>query len=283
MTAKRLDGKVLARDVRRALKVRVREQLQDQGRVPCLAVVLVGEDSASQIYVASKERMAGRVGIRSLAHRLPASTSQVDLEDLLGRLGEDKSVDGILLQLPLPEGLDEAAALEKIPPSKDVDGLHPRNLANLALGQEGLLPCTPKGVIRLLQEASFQFTGARALVIGRSRLVGKPLAYLLTNRHATVTLAHSRTRNLAELARQADLVIAAVGRREMVRGDWIQKGAWVVDVGIHRGEDGTLAGDVAFAEVAPRASHITPVPGGVGPMTISMLLENTVLAWESRL
>lgn len=278
--AKLLDGKITARNVRRELKARIAEKVEAIGRPPFLAVVLVGDDPASQVYVAKKEKFAGRVGMETTTHTLPATSTQEEVEALVRSLGADSGVDGILVQLPLPGDLDSDRVVRCIPPEKDADGLNVVNLAELAVGNECLVPCTPKGVIRLLDEAGFPFEGAEVLVIGRSRLVGKPMAYLLTNRNATVTLAHSRTRNLADLARKADLVVAAVGRKRMVTGDWIQEGAWVIDVGIHREEDGSLCGDVDFDSVEPRASHLTPVPGGVGPMTISMLLENTVDAWE---
>lgn len=283
MAAEVLDGKGLARRVRQELKEQVAALADGVGRGPCLAVVLVGDDPASQIYVSSKEKAAARIGMTSIARRLPADCDQATLEATLAELAADDGVDGILLQLPLPRGLDSDAALLVIPPEKDVDGLHPRNIGELAIGHEHLVPCTPRGVIRLLDDAGFAYQGAAALVIGRSRLVGRPMAFLLTNRSATVTVAHSRSRDLPALVGAADLVVAAVGKRGLVEGAWLRPGAWVVDVGIHRLEDGTLCGDVDYASARDRAARITPVPGGVGPMTIAMLLENTLLACRARL
>ncbi len=269
-----LDGTALARKVRRQLKQDVQEFGTRQGRPPGLAVVLVGEDPASQVYVRMKQRRAKKIGITSFVHRLPETTSQIDLEEQLRALGADANVDGILLQLPLPGKLDVDAALSCIPLDKDVDGLTRESLARTFLGQPGQRPCTPKGVLRLLEEAEFSFEGTRALVIGRSRLVGRPLAAMLTNRNCTVTLAHSKSVNLKQLVGEAELIVAAAGVQGLVRGEWIPQGAWVIDVGIHRLEDGSLTGDVEFEVAQKRARWITPVPGGVGPMTIAMLLEN---------
>jgi len=279
--AELLDGKALARQVRAELETEVKAAAEAAGRPPGLAVVLVGEDPASAIYVGRKEKLAGKAGIRSFSHRLPAETTQEELEALLDELGSKDEVDGILVQLPLPGHLDSDRALLRIPAEKDVDGLTPVSLGRLAQGDEHLVPCTPRGVIRMLDTAGFEYSGAKALVIGRSRLVGKPMAYLLTNRNATVTIAHSRTKDLPALVGQSELVVAAVGRKGMVQGSWLKLGAWVVDVGIHRNDDGTLAGDVA-PDARDRAAKLTPVPGGVGPMTIAMLLENTFLAFQAR-
>jgi methylenetetrahydrofolate dehydrogenase (NADP+)/methenyltetrahydrofolate cyclohydrolase len=282
VSAEILDGKGLARRVRKGLKERAAELAEKHGRPPGLAVVLVGDDPASAIYVGKKEKLATKIGYRSWVERMTADTAQSDLEGKLRALAEDDAVDGILLQLPLPKGLDTDAALACIPVEKDVDGLTHASQARCFLDEPGLRPCTPKGVVRMLEDAGFEFSGARALVIGRSRLVGKPLATMLTGKNCTVTLAHSRTKDLAGEARRADLVCAAVGKAELVRGDWLKPGAWVVDVGIHRKDDGSLCGDVAFEEASEVAARLSPVPGGVGPMTIAMLLENTAEAMERR-
>lgn len=282
MSAEILDGKGLARRVRKGLKERAAALAATHGRPPGLAVVLVGGDPASAIYVGKKERLAGKAGYRSWAERLPGDTSQSDLEGHLRAFAEDDAVDGILLQLPLPEGLDQEAALACIPEAKDVDGLTRASQASCFLGDPGLRPCTPKGVVRMLEDAGFEFSGARALVIGRSRLVGKPLAAMLTGKNCTVTLAHSRTKDLEGEVGRADLVCAAVGVPELVQGRWLKPGAWVVDVGIHRRDDGSLCGDVEQESAASAAAYLTPVPGGVGPMTIAMLLENTAEAMERR-
>jgi methylenetetrahydrofolate dehydrogenase (NADP+)/methenyltetrahydrofolate cyclohydrolase len=272
-----IDGKATSAKVREEVATRV-AALVAKGITPGLAVVLVGEDPASQVYVRNKDRAAHAVGIDAETHRLPAQTSQEDLLALVAELNTDPKVHGILVQLPLPKGLDEAAVVRAIDPHKDVDGLHPLNVAALSMGEEGLVPCTPAGCIELCDRYGVELEGARAVVIGRSMLVGKPVAQLLLARHATVTMAHSRTRDLAGLCREADLIIAAVGREGLVRGDWVKPGACVLDVGINRGADGKLHGDVAFDEVASVAGAVTPVPGGVGPMTIAMLLSNTVVA-----
>jgi methylenetetrahydrofolate dehydrogenase (NADP+)/methenyltetrahydrofolate cyclohydrolase len=246
-------------------------------------VVLAGDDPASAVYVRNKEKAANEVGIRGAVHRLPASVSEAELLELVEQLNHDETVDGILVQLPLPHGLAADRIVERIEPRKDVDGLHPVNIGALWSGKAGLVPCTPLGCLRLLDEEKVPLEGARALIIGRSNLVGKPLGALLLARNATVTLAHSRTRDLAERCREAELLIAAVGSPGLVRGSWIRPGAVVLDVGTSRLESGKLAGDVDFAAAEAVASAITPVPGGVGPMTIAMLLENTVRAATQRL
>ena len=274
MTAKLIDGKKIAETLRATLAVQV-AQLDFQ---PGLAVILVGDDPASAVYVRNKDKAATGVGIAARTIRLPADTSQAALMALIGELNDDRDVDGILLQLPLPVGLDSQMAIRAIDPAKDVDGLTPTNAGLLAAGQPALVPCTPLGTMKLLAEAGVTLRGARALVLGRSVLVGKPVAALLTAADATVTIAHSRTRDLAAECRRAEVLVAAVGRPEMVRGDWVANDAVVIDVGINRLPDGRLVGDVAFGEVSPIASAITPVPGGVGPMTIACLLENTVTA-----
>ena len=283
MKAKLLDGRAIAASVREEVAVAAAAFLAKHGRAPGLEVVLVGEDAASQVYVRNKERAAEKTGIRGAVHRLPAETSQADLLALLGRLNADDAVDGILVQLPVPEGLDELITTDAIDPAKDVDGLHPVNAGRLLGGREGLVPCTPRGCMRLLEETGVELSGKRALVLGRSNLVGKPIAQLLLGANCTVTMAHSRTEDLRERVLEADVVVAAVGRPKMVQGDWIKEGAVVIDVGINRLEDGSLCGDVDFEAAAERASWITPVPRGVGPMTIAMLLANTVRAANARL
>jgi len=255
-------------------------RLAARGRSTGLATVLVGDDPASQVYVGSKVRACQEVGIESFGHRLPASTSQAELLDLIGRLGRDPRVHGILVQLPLPAGIDTQVVIEAIPPHKDVDGLHPVNQGRLLAGQPGLRPCTPLGVLRLLDEVGVPLAGARAAVVGRSVLVGKPVALLLLERHATVTMCHSRTADLPGEIGRADVLVAAAGQSDLVRGAWIRPGAVVIDVGINRGPDGKVRGDVEFAPAAERAGYITPVPGGVGPMTVAMLLANTATAAE---
>jgi len=274
-----IDGKAVAAAVRGEVRERA-ARLAARGIEPGLATVLVGDDRASQIYVGSKERACGEVGIRSFGHRLPASISQAELLDLIVRLGRDDRVHGILVQLPLPAPLEAQPIIEAIPPAKDVDGLHPVSQGRLLAGQPGMRPCTPLGVMRLLDETGVQLRGARAVVVGRSLLVGKPVALLLLERHATVTMCHSRTADLAGEVGRADILVAATGQAGLVQGDWVRPGAVVIDVGINRGADGKLTGDVEFGPAAERASHITPVPGGVGPMTVAMLLANTVTAAE---
>ena len=243
--------------------------------------MLVGEDPASAVYVRSKGKATREAGMASFEHKLSADTSEVDLLALVGRLNADPAVDGILVQLPLPPQIDAAKVLALIDPAKDVDGFHVENAGRLAVGAEALVPCTPLGCLHLLKRELGDLSGLDAVVIGRSNIVGKPMAMLLLGESATVTIAHSRTRDLPALVRRADIVVAAVGRPEMVRGDWIKPGATVIDVGINR-VDGRLVGDVAFAEAAEVAGAITPVPGGVGPMTIAMLLRNTLVAAHRR-
>ncbi|HLK12061.1 MAG TPA: bifunctional methylenetetrahydrofolate dehydrogenase/methenyltetrahydrofolate cyclohydrolase FolD [Candidatus Binatia bacterium] len=274
-----IDGKAVAAAVRDEVRARVR-RLAARGTVPGLATVLVGDDPASCLYVGNKERACEDVGMRSFGHRLPASTAQAELLACVRALGDDPRVHGILVQLPLPAPLEARAVIEAVAPEKDVDGLHPLNQGRLMAGEPGLRPCTPLGVLRLLDEVGAELRGARAVVIGRSALVGKPVALLLLERHATVTLCHSRTVDLAAEVSRADVVIAAAGKAGLVRGEWIRPGAVVIDVGMNRGPDGKLCGDVDFAAARDRAGHITPVPGGVGPMTVAMLLANTVTAAE---
>jgi len=279
-----IDGKAFAEALRARIGTAAAAFAQATGRRPGLAVVLVGEDPASQVYVGAKARACAAAGIASFEYRLPAETSEPALLSLIERLNQDEAVDGILVQLPLPGQLDEQAIIAAIDPDKDVDGFHVINAGRLSVGQEGFVPCTPLGCIMLLKDRLGDLSGLEAVVLGRSNIVGKPMAQLLIDANATVTIAHSRTRNLPEIVRRADIVVAAVGRPEMVRGDWIKPGATVIDVGINRlppaeGEaKGRLVGDVAFDEAAAVAGAITPVPGGVGPMTIAVLLRNTLIA-----
>lgn len=292
MTARIIDGKATAAAVLAEVKARADAFRAARGRPPGLAVVLVGEDPASQVYVRNKGREAEAAGFRSEQHTLPVTTSQADLLALVARLNADPGIDGILVQLPLPKGIDAETVLTAIDPAKDVDGFHPVNVGLLGSGatDRALVPCTPAGSMILLESVlGPSLAGKHAVVVGRSNIVGKPIAQLLLQRDATVTIAHSRTTDLAALCRQADVLVAAVGRPEMVRGDWVKPGAVVIDVGINRipapdkGEGKTrLVGDVAFAEAAEVASAITPVPGGVGPMTIALLMANTVTAAHLR-
>ena len=277
----RIDGQAVAARLRAEVAAAA-TGLRGQGVVPTLAAVLVGDDPASAVYVRSKTKAAREANVDVRDHKLPATTSQTALIALIEQLNRDPVVDGILVQLPLPAPLDADAVIRALDPSKDVDGLHPMSLGLLAQGKPSFVPCTPSGCMRLLREVDAELAGARAVVIGRSLLVGKPIALLLANASATVTLCHSRTRDLADEARRADIVVAAVGKPEMVRGDWIKPGAIVLDVGINRTAAGTLIGDVEFAAAAERARAITPVPRGVGPMTIACLLENTVMASRRR-
>ena len=272
-----IDGKAVARNLRESIKHHVDVLIEDHKIMPGLAVVLVGDDPASHIYVASKETAAKRAGIRSFVHRLPKNTSQDTLVALLHKLNKDKKVNGILVQLPLPKQMDEATILRHIDPTKDVDGLHIENVGRLAAGLPGMVPCTPLGCLMLIKSVEPNLTGLHAVVIGRSNLVGKPMAQLLLKENCTVTIAHSRTPQLAHVARQADILVTAVGKPGLVKADWVKPGAIVIDVGITRQED-RIVGDVDFLEVLPVAGFITPVPGGVGPMTIACLLGNTVAA-----
>jgi methylenetetrahydrofolate dehydrogenase (NADP+)/methenyltetrahydrofolate cyclohydrolase len=278
MSAVLIDGKARAA----SLRAEVAARAAGLGYRPGLAVVLVGANPASAVYVRAKDKAAREAGLDARTIRLAEDTPQAALLAEIARLNADPSVDGILVQLPLPPQIDTRAVIEAIDPGKDVDGFHPLNVGRLADGMKVLTPCTPLGVMKLLASAGVALRGARALVLGRSGIVGKPVANLLLAADATVTVAHSRTRDLAGLCRSADIVVAAVGRPEMVRGDWISPGAVVIDVGINRLEDGRLVGDVAFEECLGHAGAITPVPGGVGPMTIACLLENTLEAALSR-
>jgi methylenetetrahydrofolate dehydrogenase (NADP+)/methenyltetrahydrofolate cyclohydrolase len=280
-----LDGKAMAALTRLEVAKDV-AALTARGIVPGLAVALVGDDAASQVYVGSKVKACAEVGMVSTLERLPATTTQAELETLLLRWNADPAIDGILVQFPLPKGLNQQRIIDLIDPAKDVDGFGAENLGKLAAGRSGLVACTPSGVMDILRRygknSGFQIAGKHAVVLGRSVTVGRPMALLLLNADATVTVCHSRTPNIAAHIQQADIVVAAVGQRHMVQGAWLKPGAVVVDVGIHRGEDGKLSGDVDYAAALPRVAAITPVPGGVGPMTIAHLLRNTVLACQSR-
>lgn len=280
-----IDGKALARRIESELAVESEAMKKAFGRAPGLAVVLVGDDPASQVYVRNKARACARAGIESFEHRLPAQTSEDELIALIDRLNADEAVDGILVQLPLPRGLSAQTVIERISPDKDVDGFHPTSAGALMIGrkEKGFRPCTPAGVMALLEEAQIDPSGKNAVVLGRSNIVGKPAALMLLEADATVTIAHSRTQNLPELLKQADIVVAAVGRPKMITGGMIKPGAVVIDVGINRLSDGSLAGDVDFASVKDVAGAVTPVPGGVGPMTIAMLMKNTLTAAKRRL
>ena len=278
-----LDGKVVAQKILDDVRTGVARLKDRTGTVPTLAVVLVGDFAPSKVYVASKKRAADTVGIASQDHIHHAGLERTALLALLRKLNADPGVHGILLQLPLPVGLDEDEAIEAIAPEKDADGLHPQNLGRLLAGEPGVVPCTPAGCLEILDHYGCELKGAEAVVIGRSRLVGKPLAQLLLARHATVTTCHTRTRDLTAHTRRADVLCVAAGRPRTVTGDMVKPGAWVIDVGINRLETGKLVGDVDFESVAARAHAVTPVPGGVGPMTIAMLLRNTLRAAERQL
>ncbi len=282
MTAKILDGKAVAAKERTKSAARAADFFSKYGRAPGLAVVKVGEDPASAVYVRNKRKACEECGIASFAHDLPAGTSRAELLGLIERLNRDDAVDGILLQLPLPRGLDSTEIMDTIDPAKDVDGFHPTNTGLLAQKRPGLRPCTPWGVMRLLKENSIDVTGMRATVVGASNIVGRPMALELLLARATVTVCHTGTRDLQGEVQRADLVVAAVGKPAYIPGIWIRDGAVVIDVGINRLPDGKLAGDVEYAPAAARAAWITPVPGGVGPMTIAMLLSNTVDAALAR-
>jgi methylenetetrahydrofolate dehydrogenase (NADP+) / methenyltetrahydrofolate cyclohydrolase len=287
MTARRIDGKAAALAVRERVASAAADFASRTGRPPGLATVLVGEDPASAVYVRSKGKATAEAGMESFAHHLPADTSEEALLDLVVLLNNDDRVDGILVQLPLPPQIDPTRVIAAIDPAKDVDGFHPVNAGRLATGLEAMVPCTPLGCLYLLKQELGSIAGKDAVVIGRSNIVGKPMTMLLLGESATVTVAHSKTRDLPDVVRRADIVVAAVGRPQMVRGDWIKPGAVVIDVGINRiagAEEGKtrLVGDVAFDEAAQVASAITPVPGGVGPMTIAMLLRNTLVVAHRR-
>ncbi|MFL5451754.1 MAG: bifunctional methylenetetrahydrofolate dehydrogenase/methenyltetrahydrofolate cyclohydrolase FolD [Myxococcales bacterium] len=282
MAAKIIDGKAIAARVRAEVAQGVKELVARTGLPPGLAAVRVGEDPASIIYVRNKIKACAEVGIASFEHALPERTSQEDLLGLVARLNADERVHGILVQLPLPKHIDPDRVIDLVSPEKDVDGFGPRSVAALAMGRPGLRACTPSGCLRLLDEVETKLPGARALVIGRSLIVGKPMALLLLERNATVTMAHSRTQDLPGEVARADVLVAAIGKAELIKGSWVKPGATVIDVGMNRLPDGKLKGDVEFAAASERARAITPVPGGVGPMTIAYLLRNTLTAARHR-
>jgi methylenetetrahydrofolate dehydrogenase (NADP+)/methenyltetrahydrofolate cyclohydrolase len=279
MVAKILDGKALAQKIQSRLQAEIAQQIPLKNRKPGLAVLMVGDNPASAVYVRNKEKACEKIGMASYGKHFPADTTQAELEAVIEELNQDPNVDGILVQLPLPAHFDSVALLHTIAPEKDADGLHPSNLGKLVRGEKGLRSCTPAGVMEILKEYDIPIAGKKAVVVGRSILVGKPLALMLLEENATVTIAHSRTANLKEVTREADILIAAVGKPEMITADMVKPNAVVIDVGINRipTEDGKgrLVGDVAYEEVKEVASYITPVPGGVGPMTVTMLLQNT--------
>ena len=279
MSATPIDGKAIAQEYRAELAVRV-ERLRTAGIVPCLAVVIVGEDPASQVYVRNKSFACESIGMRSVVHALSAATTQAELIAFVKHLNADPAVHGILVQMPLPRPLDKHAVIEAIAPEKDVDGFHYLNVGKLVAGDPAFYPCTPWGVMKILEHEGVKVEGAHVVVVGRSNIVGKPMAMLLINAGATVSVCHSKTRDLGEITRQGDILIVAVGRPRLVTGDMVKPGAVVIDVGVNRLPDGSLAGDVDFASVSRVASRVSPVPGGVGPMTIAMLLANTVKSAE---
>lgn len=281
MNAKLIDGKAISAKKREEIRQKSELFEKETGRKICLAVVLIGNDPASEVYVRNKIRGCEATNIKSLSYTLPATITQAQAEEVVRALAVDDAVDGILVQLPLPAGLNETKILNLIPPEKDVDGFHPVNVGNLVLGKESIVACTPMGVMTMLHEYGVEISGKNAVVIGRSNIVGKPMALLLLRENATVTVCHSKTKNLKEICKNADILVAAIGRPAFVTADMVKEGAVVIDVGINR-VDGKLKGDVDFEKVGEKASYITPVPGGVGPMTITTLLENTYLCGVKR-
>ena len=274
-----IDGKEISTQIKDELKEQV-SKMKAEGITLCLAVIQVGADPASCVYVRNKKKACEYIGIESLSYELPEETSQEELLNLIKELNGKKEVNGILVQLPLPRGLDEEKILDAIDPLKDVDGFHPMNVGNLSIGRKGFVSCTPAGVIQLLKRSGIEIEGKECVVIGRSNIVGKPMSMLLLRENGTVTTAHSRTKNLKEVTRRADILVAAVGKPRMITADYVKEGAVVIDVGIHRNEDNKLCGDVDYENVAPKCSAITPVPGGVGPMTIAMLMKNCVESYS---
>ena len=272
-----IDGKKLAKTTRENLRLEV-EELKENGINPKLAVIMVGNNSASQIYVRNKSRACDEVGIEFEEYLLPATTEQSELLNLIDKLNKQEDINGILLQSPIPDGLDINEAFRKISPDKDVDGFHPVNVGKLVLGQDTFVSCTPYGIMKMFEAYNIDLEGKNAVVIGRSNIVGKPMSHCLLNKNATVTICHSRTKNLAEITKRADILVAAIGKAEFVKADMVKEGVVVIDVGINRTEEGKLKGDVDFENVSKKASYITPVPGGVGPMTIAMLMNNVVKA-----
>ncbi|MFL2630739.1 MAG: bifunctional methylenetetrahydrofolate dehydrogenase/methenyltetrahydrofolate cyclohydrolase FolD [Thermodesulfobacteriota bacterium] len=280
MSDKLIDGKLVSKEIREIIRSKAAKIKEESSRIPGLAAVLVGEDPASQIYVRNKRKACEDVGIYSEEHKLAESTTQNELLELINKLNNDKNINGILIQLPLPSHIDESLILNSVAPDKDVDGFHPINAGYLFEGKPSFIPCTPHGIIKMLEFYEIEIEGKNAVVLGRSNIVGKPASILLLQKNATVTICHSRTKDLAKILSAADIIVAAIGRANFVKKDMVKKGAVVIDVGINRLETGKLAGDVDFTEVSKVCSYITPVPGGVGPMTITMLLWNTVLSLE---
>lgn len=281
--AKIIDGKAIAKQIRSEIAAETAEFIKNTGKTPGLAVIIVGTDPASQVYVRNKRKACEEVGFYSEGYELPESTTQKELEALIDKLNSDDKIDGILVQLPLPKHLDETAVLLKIDPRKDVDAFHPYNVGKIMIGNYKFLPCTPAGVMALLERSGIDVSGKECVVVGRSNIVGKPQALLLLGANGTVTVCHSRTKNLAEVCRRADILVAAIGKADFFGAEYIKSGAVVIDVGMNRRPDGKLTGDVNFAEAEPVASYITPVPGGVGPMTITMLMKNTLTAAKDSL
>ncbi|MCM1258934.1 MAG: bifunctional methylenetetrahydrofolate dehydrogenase/methenyltetrahydrofolate cyclohydrolase FolD [Roseburia sp.] len=275
-----IDGKKISSEIKEELKEKV-AQLKSQGIEGCLAVIQVGDDPASSVYVKNKKKACEYIGIQSKSYELPESTTQEELLKLIGDLNADSSVNGILVQLPIPAHIEEKTIINAISPKKDVDGFHPESVGSLTIGQKGFVSCTPAGIIELLKRSDVSMDGKNCVVVGRSNIVGKPMALLMLRENATVTIAHSHTKNLKELCKSADILIVAVGKKEFITADCIKEGAVVIDVGIHRDENNKLSGDVKYEEAAKKASKITPVPGGVGPMTIAMLMHNCVEAMEA--
>ena len=280
--AKIIDGKAISKQIREEIAAETLEFAAKSGFKPGLAVVIVGEDPASQVYVRNKRKACDEVGFYSESYELPAETTQEELEALVDKLNNDDNIHGILVQLPLPKHLDETRVLLRINPEKDVDAFHPYNVGKIMIGDYSFLPCTPAGVMALIERSEIDVCGKKCVVIGRSNIVGKPMAMLLLHSHGTVTICHSRTKDLAAICKEADILVAAIGKADFVGADMIKEGAVVIDVGMNRKADGKLTGDVNFAEVEPLASYITPVPGGVGPMTITMLMQNTLTAAKNK-
>ena len=274
-----IDGKAISTQIKDELKEQV-AKMKEQGITLCLAVIQVGADPASCVYVRNKKKACEYIGIESLSYELPEETTQEELLGIIKELNSRKDVNGILVQLPLPKGLDEEKILDAIDPLKDVDGFHPMNVGNLSIGRKGFVSCTPAGVIQLLKRSGIEIEGKECVVVGRSNIVGKPMSMLLLRENGTVTTAHSRTKNLKEVTKRADILVAAVGKPRMITADYVKEGAVVIDVGIHRNEDNKLCGDMDYESVAPKCQAITPVPGGVGPMTIAMLMKNCVESYS---
>ncbi len=275
--AKIIDGKAISLEIKQEVKKEV-EKLQKNGVFPCLAVVLVGENSASKVYVNNKKKACEVCGISSLSYELPESTTEAELLELIQKLNEDKKINGILVQLPLPKHIDESKVILAISPEKDVDCFHPQNVGALHTGGKGFLPCTPAGILELIKRSGYDITGKECVVIGRSNIVGKPVAMLLLKENGTVTICHSKTKNLPEICKRADIIVVATGKRNTLTKDMVKEGAIVIDVGMNRNEEGKLCGDVDFENVKEKVEAITPVPGGVGPMTIAMLMKNCLTA-----